>query len=94
MKEQSQRYEYKPYSHKEDDEVFFRPEGKSKLTGSKASKFESEISGGLEDTKGTIYREFTDTRVLAVMTSFERVKTDAIRQKYRGMHKKDFFKRK
>lgn len=47
MKEQSQKYEYKPFSHKEDDEVFFRPEGKSKLTGSKASKFESEISGSL-----------------------------------------------
>ena len=67
-----------------EDEIFYNPKRVAKPT-----RVVPEPRAPPDESIGTLYREFTDTRVLNVMTSMERNNVRNIRQRYKGMHRRD-----
>ena len=66
---------------KVDDDPFFRPKPKSifKAEDFGVSKVSESLNSNKDDSKGTIYREFTDTKILDVMPDMQRMQTNMIR---------------
>ena len=91
---------YTPYipsyteSKKVDDDPFFRPKQKTyRAEDFGVSRVSESINSNKGDSKGTIYKEFSDTKVLEVMPEMQRMQTNMIRQRFRGVHRRDLFKR-
>ena len=80
---------------KVDDDPFFRPKPKStfKAEDFGVNKVSESINTNKDDSKGTIYRQFTDTKILDVMPDMQRMQTNMIRQRFKGVHRRDLFKR-